>query len=116
MSQEDEEASDKDEYGAGDHEDLLKRVAGQQERPSRKAVVVNEAVGEDEHHVVAPAEDGAGLQLEDLLNATELDSAARKQLQKLVAKPQVGVSRAVPRPPAGRTDGRVRAAAALKQR
>ena len=51
--------------------------------------VVNEAVAEDEHNVAAAADEGERLQLEDLLNATDLDAAARKQLQKLVTKPQV---------------------------
>ena len=90
-SQDEEDTSDEDEGGGGgDHEGLLRRVAGQQDRPqARRVAVVNEAVAEDEHNVAAPAEGGAGLQLEDLLNATELDASARKQLQKLVSKPQV---------------------------
>lgn len=48
---------------------------------------------EDEHNVSAPAQHGMGLQLQDLLNATDLDEASRKQLQKLVAKPQVRAHR-----------------------
>lgn len=77
--------------GGGDeaHEELLRRIAGQRERASRQPAVVNEAVAEDEHNVAAAADEGERLQLEDLLNATDLDAAARKQLQKLVTKPQV---------------------------
>eukprot|EP00892_Ulva_mutabilis_P005106 jgi/Ulvmu1/2968/UM015_0008.1 len=88
-SEDDSREDDADEGSEDAHEELLKRVAAHPERASRRPAVVNEAVLEDEHNVAAPAEYGEGLQLSDLLDATELDASARKQLKKLVTKTQV---------------------------
>lgn len=96
-SESDGEGHDDKQASEDAHEQLLKRVAAQPLRASRHPAVVNEAVLEDEHNVVAPVEDGEGLQLEDLLNATELDTAARKQLRKLVTKTQVRSHAQLPR-------------------
>jgi hypothetical protein len=85
----------REENGDKEHQQLLARVSAGASRSSKRTVVLNEYVPENEHSIAAARHDSgnaggeSALGLEELLHATNVSQAEQKQLRKLAAGARV---------------------------